>query len=31
MGIIEEAENEEVGAREWVEANRELVNSWLPN
>ncbi len=31
MAKLEEADNEEAGAREWIEENRELVNSWFPN
>ncbi len=29
MAAIEDS-NEQQGAREWIEANRELVNSWIP-
>lgn len=31
MGMVEDSKLNELGALEWVEANRELVNSWIPD
>ena len=31
MGMVEDSKLDELGALEWVEANRELVNSWIPD
>lgn len=31
MALLENATSELQGAKEWIEANRDVVNSWIPN